>query len=503
MKGRAWESEIWVHVRPAYEALRNKSAAGQTAEKVNSYNKTIMENLKASGESRHRVFNLARLNPNRHSIPEDVVCMSKAEKSARYHFWDQSQNLPKAPVAWPQGKNIPVAVLQLGLDNVRHYGQDALICGFWWAYAQAIRLSKKAGQTAAQEKESEARLKAFEQLSLNCLVDWKLFQSENDIETAAFQLIEDNEEQRENNGFTGFRKILLVSWAHTTIKKNLPKEKQITHEEVSTWLCKHVRFHDPKQKPTANVVRDLMSLSRSLLKNQRVMTSIQECEMLWGRNTMFDEYSKLAALVHKSRSADDLGFMVEMIAFRMKASCGDTDLPENPSKASLQSKQGEASQAQLVRDALNFIRKGSPASWKDHEDLVKALFTPAGFQSMFPKPRAGETAPNLDSFGVDQTSQGHGKEDITPEVLNDAEMVNQSTKTKLSRAPSSLRAVVTVLKLLYSGPSWKRVATGHLLHPPVDGVQFEKLLTAAMPDEWEAYDKAVKEECEGKTTGIG
>ena len=121
--------------------------------------------------------------------------------------------------------------------------------------------------------------------------------------------------------------------------------------------------------------------------------------------------------MHKCRSADGLGFIVEMIPFRMKASCGDADLPENPSKASLRSKQGEAAQAQLVRDALSFIRKGSPATWKNHEDLVKALFTPAGFQSMFPKPRAGETAPNLDSFGASQSSQG---DDASKQVSLDA-----------------------------------------------------------------------------------
>ena len=130
MKGRQWESEVWVHVRAPFEALRNKAAAGQTAEQANKYDKRTKDELTASGESRHRVFNLARLNPNRHSIPEDVVCISKAEKSARYHFWDQVHNLPKAPKAWPQGKNIPVAVLQVGLDNVRQYGQDPLICGF-------------------------------------------------------------------------------------------------------------------------------------------------------------------------------------------------------------------------------------------------------------------------------------------------------------------------------------------------------------------------------------
>jgi hypothetical protein len=55
---------------------------------------------------------------------------------------------------------------------------------------------------------------------------------------------------------------------------------------------------------------------------------------------------------------------------------------------------------------------------------------------------------------------------------------------------------------LYTGQAWKKVATGHLLHPPSDGVQFDRLLATAMPDEWEQVENALNDEADGgKTSG--
>jgi hypothetical protein len=88
MQGQRWEAEVWDVVRLAYERLRKLPAAGQTAECSDAYNKITNQELKSTGESRHRLFNLALLNPNQNSIPDDIMCPSKAERSARYYFWD-------------------------------------------------------------------------------------------------------------------------------------------------------------------------------------------------------------------------------------------------------------------------------------------------------------------------------------------------------------------------------------------------------------------------------
>jgi hypothetical protein len=136
MQGRQWDDEVWKHVGKAFERLRGKPTAGMTDEDAKTYNTTTLAQLRDSGESRHRYLNLALLSPTVCSIPHDVISMAKAERSARYYFWNQENNLPEAPKVWPQGKNIPVSVLQLNLvDSRRHYGQDSLICGFWLAYA--------------------------------------------------------------------------------------------------------------------------------------------------------------------------------------------------------------------------------------------------------------------------------------------------------------------------------------------------------------------------------
>ena len=141
---RSWEKEVWNVIKPSYDLLAKKRPAGQTAQECTDYCKTIVADLSRTKESRNRVFNLALLNPNRCSVPNDVCCVAKAERSGRYHFWDQSKDQLLAPTVWPRGQNIPVAVLTPDTDSPsrRHYGNDSVICGFWWSYAQAIQLTR-------------------------------------------------------------------------------------------------------------------------------------------------------------------------------------------------------------------------------------------------------------------------------------------------------------------------------------------------------------------------
>ena len=163
--------------------------------------------------------------------------------------------------------------------GVRQYGQDMLICGFWWAFAQAVKIQKAGGQTPGEDKQEEEVVKGFENLCLSALGDYKFFTSEEQVQQASFQAIEDSEEQRAHNGFTGFRKILLVSWAHGVLKKRSGgNEKAVTHDLVAQYLGTSLKFHDEKQKPTGNSVRDLLQLVKHLLKNSRVIASrLRKC----------------------------------------------------------------------------------------------------------------------------------------------------------------------------------------------------------------------------------
>ena len=92
-------------------------------------------------------------------------------------------------------------------------------------------VAQNGGQTP---EELDRMVKSFESLCLNALGDFRMFSSEELIQQASFQDIEDNEEQRAHNGFIGFRKIMLVSWAHGVLKKQHGgNEKAVTHEALA------------------------------------------------------------------------------------------------------------------------------------------------------------------------------------------------------------------------------------------------------------------------------
>ena len=116
-------------------------------------------------------------------------------------------------------------------------------------------------------------------------------------------------------------------------------------------------------------------LNRQVLKNARVMDCIQGAEMLWGRDTLFDDYTKLTTLVKKSRSSDDLAFIVELIFVRMKLSVNVSggQTPENPTRSSLQSKAGDVAQAQATRDAFMWLKKFGGQTWAAQSHIVDDL----------------------------------------------------------------------------------------------------------------------------------
>ena len=104
-----------------------------------------------------------------------------------------------------------------------------------------MSLSVNVGRREEIKNEDADRVRAFETLCCAVLVDWKVFATQTEVETASFQLIESTEEERENNGFTGFRKILLVSWAHDTLKKQVSKSRQLAHEEVKRLVVQELK----------------------------------------------------------------------------------------------------------------------------------------------------------------------------------------------------------------------------------------------------------------------
>ena len=58
--------------------------------------KKLLAEFESTGEARNVKFNLARCHPSQVSIKGDVLVMTKVENTARYRFWDNTTERPKA-----------------------------------------------------------------------------------------------------------------------------------------------------------------------------------------------------------------------------------------------------------------------------------------------------------------------------------------------------------------------------------------------------------------------
>ncbi len=421
-----WDHDLWATVSSKFHELLQQTPPKTEEELagggVPKSMTTVMKTLASKSEARGIIMNLTYTDPRVCSVPGDVMTMAKAEKAAKFYFWDSSSDAPRAPAMWPRGRNIPIAILGLVAPDkgqFRRYGLDHVVVAFWWAFGRAL-------ERLAADKTSENynRAHAFELLCLNAVFDFKSFSSEEEIMKDTFQFIEDTEELREHSGFSGFRKLLLVQWAFDLLKKKGGKTP--LHQEIAQFLKSQLRWHDEKQAPSEVVVRDLLLLTRTILKSDRAMRAIQEAEVLWGRNTLFDEYSKLTAIVNKSRGAEDLAFIVESLVSTMKQTTPPGSNPDVVSRATLSGRHGDIAVAQLSRDVLSWLLKQKPESWAKHNLLLDKFLSPAGFDELFP---------------------------TTPE---------KSISNVLFAAPASLKAAVGLARDIHqkntvSLPRWQRV----------------------------------------------
>jgi len=135
---------------------------------------------------------------------------------------------------------VALGTLTASLATPQRYGGDAFLRGFWYAVLQC----QSSGET---EPTKAIALAGFKHLCLNALADFKLFPDEPSIHTEAFQAINDNEEARESDGFTGLRMVLLVDYGFKQFRTKSFKKQSDKYIAVAAWLCEHLRFPDEKK----------------------------------------------------------------------------------------------------------------------------------------------------------------------------------------------------------------------------------------------------------------
>ena len=425
----------------------------------------VQEDLRKNTEARNVPFKLADLkDPSQAAIPEDTLDISKVIKSAHFYFWDKDVNCPKAPNVWPRGRNVPVVTYT---DTIAaggpwtHYGHCTVVAGFYWAYAQVL-----------QNQDWKQHVAGFEDLLVNALADYKLVKCPDELPILAINAVEANEESRENDGFFGIRKILLVNFAVKAVQKD-KKCTTWTWAAVADWLGKNIKFHDQKAAPSSSTCKDLYQLQKHFLNNTRVHAAIVEAERLWGRETLFDQYSKLTILHQKSQNDDDQAFMVEWLLAEMKTT-PPPGLPENPTRQQLQAFGGPICMAQNIRQAVLCVlkpqsAKNVPPTWASHGNFVEQLTKPSTFLTLFPP------------------------DGSTPEEIDEAPY------------PKSLKQATTVLKGIYGGgvntsletSKLKEKIKGYLVKAKRRMVPEEilvKMLSEVFEGEWISFQESCRQE---------
>ena len=448
--------EVWATVEPRVKVLQNQTPGNKNAEQWAKHMKEMKKELERVKEFRNAPFNLAQLlDPGAVAIPEDVLEMVKVKKSAKFYFWDKDKDCPKAPDLWPRGRNVPIVLFDIGSKDLGgpflHYGHCSVIAGFFCAFAMALT-----------EPAWQDNVAGFEKLCVNALADFKVVSNRDEVSILAFNAVEENEESRENDGFTGTRRALLVGYA---VKRVIIEKKgqKWTYPDVHDWLKANIKFHDDKAIPSAHTCKELYSLVNDFIKNRRAFAAYQEAETAYGRQTMFDEYSKLTIMNQKSRSPEDLAFIAEYLVAEMKANTPSSRVPDNPSQSKLKEYGGPICFAQAVRDALScLLHKDTPPTWANFGDLVQKLAQPRSFLEMFPP---------------------GGK---TPEA----------TCKLFAACPQSLKHAITIIRQLYNMSkttnTWKERVIGFLNGSGTWFVSEKKLLEMfeAFTEEWDAFKDA-------------
>ena len=108
-------------------------------------------------------------------------------------------------------------------------------------------------------------------------------------------------------------------------------------QRIADYLGKEIQWSDRKRAPSKETCHQLISIGNMLQKAPRSRVVMSLAEVAWGRDTIFDEFSKLLMIVQKCSSVNEFEFVMEGLYTGMKR----TDNVDRWSKTELSSKAGE------------------------------------------------------------------------------------------------------------------------------------------------------------------
>ncbi len=382
MWSKAWNEEVWPVVKDSHEKLLAQRPCRQDAGAQGvHYGEKVVERLKENAELRHVCCNIAWTSPTKHSMDDVDFTVMQVERLAKRQFWDSERNCVSCPGQWFRNMNIPIKVFSCEEQPTKgeflRYGLDLLVAAYWWAVWRAT--------TDKHTPVLEALLK----LGANVPFDFRHMRSEEEALLATTQCMEDHEALREYFGLNAGRLVQVVMDTRRLLRGK--PDGKATPEGIAEYLRTNIRWADPKRTPTTATVSHLLTIGNMVARCPQAQELIVFGESHGGRESLFDEYSKLLLVVNKAVNPAHFLYLMEGLFVRAM-------LTENckMSKTELSSKSGELNIWAFNFRYVDALLKKFPFHTADAEaakltsDLVSQLKTilasPCAWITSFPPP---------------------------------------------------------------------------------------------------------------------
>ena len=336
--------DVWQYVESEYDSLKTKQPPGQTegaSGQAFSAEKILTALKGPAMEIRNVCCNLAWTKPLAESLEGDKLSMSLIQKYAHSTFWCKQSNQPRAPQLWPAGVVIPIACMQredlAPKTTWLRYGADVAVAGFWFAFA-----------TAKKMKLQEAEINSFRALARNVPMTFRYFSNEAERFAACTETFDQIESLREYFGLDLTRLVCVVQQAQKFVQADKLGQK-VHNQDISDWLHKNVTWSDVKRCPSSNTVGQLLTIGNALAEAPKAVAAMALARATFGRDTLFDEYSKVLILVQKASGPKELEFLVEFLVVKLFRGS------EAWSQAELKGKAGDTAFAIFVRKYADYL----------------------------------------------------------------------------------------------------------------------------------------------------
>ena len=127
------------------------------------------------------------------------------------------------------------------------------------------------------------------------------------------QLREDNEELREWFGLDGAGLIKLVEDTMAVLQGKAAADAKIEASAVRDYLVQKIRWSSDKRIPSVEICGNLMHIVAMFAKVPLATQISQLCKVKFGRDSLFDEHSKLYIILQKCPAQHDFSFALQGI----------------------------------------------------------------------------------------------------------------------------------------------------------------------------------------------